>query len=187
VNDNAKQIMDHLSKKLVTEPWLKNYEESGTGWLKILSGSMSPFIQTGDQILIKKIEPSRIYLGDIITFWQGNVLVTHRVIKKFIRNSEFYFVEKGDDHANYSLIHARSIIGKVTKINKNGHEVSIDTLMWTVMNRIVGMALCSAYILRLMGRKMPYVPLWFKDILRNLFYVAKMLRDKIIKSIFDSN
>ncbi|MCX5904876.1 MAG: S26 family signal peptidase [Proteobacteria bacterium] len=70
-----------IPQKLVTEAWLRNYEIKKTGWLRLLSGSMAPLINTGDQVLIEKIVPADIGIGDIITFWRNDILITHRVIR----------------------------------------------------------------------------------------------------------
>ena len=96
MENESKQGLNNLTKKLVTESWLEKFVNTGSGWLIIISGSMAPLIQIKDQILIKKTTPSHIHIGDIITFWQGNILVTHRVIRKFTKNGNTYFIEKGD-------------------------------------------------------------------------------------------
>jgi signal peptidase I len=154
------------------------------GWLTILSGSMAPLIQIGDQIFIKKIkDPSHIHLGDIITFWQGNILVTHRVIRKFTKNGNMYLIEKGDANVNYSCVDAQSTIGKVTKVKKGGQEVLLDTVTWSVLNRTIGITLFSAFALRAIGRRVSFVPEWLKNIIRYAFDIAERLRDKIVRTI----
>ena len=100
-------------KNLLLVSWLDKFANTGSGWLIIISGSMAPLIQIKDQIFIKKTIPSHIHIGDIITFWQGNILVTHRVIRKFTKGGNIYFVEKGDANTNYSWVDAQSIIGKL--------------------------------------------------------------------------
>ena len=181
-NDSGQELIN-FKKKLVTESWLEKFVSTGSGWLIIISGSMAPLIQIKDQILIKKTTPSHIHLGDIITFWQGNILVTHRVIRKFTKNGNTYFIEKGDRNANYSCLDAQSTIGKVTKVKKGGHEIILETLKWNVINRTVGVALFSAYVLRVIGRRVPFIPDWLKNSIRGLFESAERLRDKIVRTI----
>jgi signal peptidase I len=183
MENESKQGLNNLTKKLVTESWLEKFVNTGSGWLIIISGSMAPLIQIKDQILIKKTTPSHIHLGDIITFWQGNILVTHRVIRKFNKGGNAYFVEKGDANTNYSCVDAKTTIGKVIKINKGGHEIILETLKWNVINRTVGVALFSTYVLRVVGRKAPFIPDWIKSIVRHVFDIAERLRDKIVRTI----
>ena len=89
-NDSGQELIN-FKKKLVTESWLEKFANTGSGWLIIISGSMAPLIQIKDQILIKKTTPSHLHIGDIITFWQGNILVTHRVIRKFTKRWKYIF------------------------------------------------------------------------------------------------
>ena len=46
----------------------------------IVSGSMEPTIMTGDAILVKEVPQSEIKENDIISFSQGEMIVTHRII-----------------------------------------------------------------------------------------------------------
>jgi signal peptidase I len=173
--------LNSFTKKLVTESWLEKFASTGSGWLIIISGSMAPLIQIKDQILIKKTIPSYIRIGDIITFWQGNILVTHRVIRKFTKGGNIAFIEKGDANTNYSQIDAQSIIGKVKKIKKGEREIDVDTLNWKTLNRITGLGLLSAFALRAIGRRIPAVPGWSKRFVRRAFAVLSWFKNKTLR------
>ncbi len=56
----------------------------------VASGSMEPALSVNDVIIIK--EQENYGEGDIITFAQGNSLVTHRILEK----SQTGFITKGD-------------------------------------------------------------------------------------------
>jgi signal peptidase I len=183
MENDSKQGINNFKKKLVTEPWLEKYANTGSGWLIIVSGSMAPLIQAGDQILVKKIAPSQIQLGDIITFWQGNILVTHRVIRRQTKSGNICFVEKGDANANYSWIDAQSIIGKVRKIKKGEREIDIDTLLWKTFNRTIGIGLLCALALRAAGRRMPGVPEWSKNLVRRAFAIFAWFKNKTLRAL----
>ena len=60
MENDSRQGLNNFKKKLVTEAWLEKFANTGSGWLIIISGSMSPLIQIKDQILIKKTTPSHI-------------------------------------------------------------------------------------------------------------------------------
>jgi len=77
----------------------------------VLSGSMSPAINTGDIILISKTNPEEIKEGDIITFREEKTFTTHRVIE-IVNNS---FKTKGDanEDPDAKIIKAEQIVGKV--------------------------------------------------------------------------
>jgi signal peptidase I len=182
MENETKQGQNNFGKKLVTDSWLEKFVNSGSGWLIIISGSMAPLIQIKDQIFIKKTSSSQIHLGDIITFWQGNMLVTHRVIRKFNKSGNTYFVEKGDANANYSWVAPRSLIGKVTRIKRGDREIILDKLAWRILNRTIGFFLLGAYGLRAIGRKTPIIPNCIKSIVREAFNIAERLRDKIVST-----
>jgi signal peptidase I len=73
-----------------------------TGSLKpmiVLSGSMTPVMLPGDMIIVQKIDPTTLNVGDVIAFQQPggkpNTVFTHRIID--IRNSNnLTFQTKGD-------------------------------------------------------------------------------------------
>ena len=181
MNSNAVYPNSNPQKKFVTTAWLDKFAKTGSGWLIIISGSMAPLIQIKDQIFIKKTTPSHMHIGDIITFWQENILVTHRVIRKFTKGGNIYFVEKGDANTNYSWVDAQSMIGKVIKIKKGELEVDIDALPWKTFNRITGIGLLCAFALRAIGRRIPAVPEWSKSLVRRAFAFLAWFKNKTLR------
>ena len=181
MNSNAVYPNSNPQKKFVTSLWLDKFTNTGSGWLIIISGSMAPLIQIKDQIFIKRTAPSRLHIGDIITFWQGNILVTHRVIRKFTKGGNIYFVEKGDANTNYSQVDSQSIIGKVIKIKKNKREIDLNSLPWKTFNRITGIGLLSAFALRAIGRRIPAVPEWSKSLVRRAFAFLAWIKNKTLR------
>jgi signal peptidase I len=181
MTDSSNNHLARLPKKLVTETWLKTYEIKGTGWLRLLSGSMAPLINTGDQVLIEKIVPSEISIGDIITFWRGDILVTHRVIRKFSRQQHVYFIERADTSLQHYEVVSDAVIGRVIKIRKGeDHEIIFNTLSWRLFNRLVGigfLASSSAYDL---GNKIRWVPRPLRRCIAKIFVAAKYVQQKML-------
>jgi signal peptidase len=62
----------------------------------IMTGSMEPTIPVGSIVIIKKVNPEDIKVGDIITFKAGELTVMHRVIDKIVENNTYYFRTQGD-------------------------------------------------------------------------------------------
>lgn len=60
----------------------------------VLSGSMDPTFKVYDMIIDKKVIASKLKPGDVITFKDGDSIVTHRIVKTIGNGSEF--VTKGD-------------------------------------------------------------------------------------------
>ena len=66
----------------------------------VLSGSMSGthegHIEVGDMIFIDKATPEEVKVGDVISFMEGKVVVTHRVVDIIERDGNISFKTKGD-------------------------------------------------------------------------------------------
>ena len=66
--------------------------------LQVMSGSMSGEFETGDTILIKKIDDeSNLKIGDVVTYRiKTNTLVTHRIINITRTGENLSYTTKGD-------------------------------------------------------------------------------------------
>lgn len=95
-------------------------------FLYVLTGSMEPTIQTGDVIIIKKVNIDEIQVEDIITFNENNTLITHRVFKIINNNNSISFVTKGDanDTVDQDIVLSNQVLGKnILIIPKIGYVV----------------------------------------------------------------
>lgn len=97
----------------------------------VLTGSMLPEIQVYDVVVTKKVDPSSLEVGDVITFASAdtrflNTIITHRIIKKEYDNKtkSYSFQTQGDNNnvADSALVPQNNIYGKVIlKIPKLGY------------------------------------------------------------------
>lgn len=87
------------------------------GWnmFSVDSSSMTPKLPVNSLILVQKIEPEKIEVGDIVTYIlnDNNILVTHRVVS--INSAKQTFTTKGDaNNANDSApVRWGNVVGKV--------------------------------------------------------------------------
>ena len=88
----------------------------------IVSGSMKPEYNVGDIVIVKKAKEENINKGDIISYRDGQAVVTHRVIEEKEVNGHTKFKTKGDNN-NTEDIHEVTInliegkvVGKVSKV-----------------------------------------------------------------------
>ena len=96
----------------------------------VLTGSMLPEIQVKDVVLTKRVDPSELKKGDIITFLSSDnrfegITVTHRIVD-IIPNPDgtYQFQTKGDNNntVDYTLAEDYNVLGKVIlKIPKIGY------------------------------------------------------------------
>jgi signal peptidase len=82
----------------------------------VLSGSMSPALDTGDMVVVTNVAPSELKVGDIIVFYSPitSGLVCHRIID-VEQGSELLFQTKGDNNEDPDpfLISSANVVGKV--------------------------------------------------------------------------
>jgi signal peptidase len=62
----------------------------------IMSGSMEPAIPVGSIVVVKKVNPEDVKVGDVIAFEMGESRTMHRVVEKVFENGSFHFRTKGD-------------------------------------------------------------------------------------------
>jgi signal peptidase len=62
----------------------------------IMSGSMEPAIPVGSIVVVKRVNPEDVKVGDVIAFETGESRTMHRVVEKVVENGSFHFRTKGD-------------------------------------------------------------------------------------------
>ena len=79
----------------------------------ILTGSMDPACPTGSLVYVKSVNPESLQEKDIVTFQNGNLVITHRVVKNDVQKEEL--ITKGDaNNANdIQPVAYKQIKGKV--------------------------------------------------------------------------
>lgn len=88
-------------------------------FLSIGSGSMSPNINKGDVVIVKKVaeeELNEIKSGDVLVFRQDDRVVVHRVIEVRVEDNQYSFITKGDnnDEEDNWVITGDMVIGTTT-------------------------------------------------------------------------
>ncbi|MBR1455739.1 MAG: class B sortase [Oscillospiraceae bacterium] len=81
----------------------------------VVSGSMAPAIPEGSVVYVQEADPVEIEPGDVIAFWDGATVVTHRVAENHVVMGEF--VTKGDanDTEDISPVPYNALIGHVKR------------------------------------------------------------------------
>ena len=125
--------------------------QGGRG-LVVMSGSMSPAIDTGDVAVTKTVEASVLDEGDIVTFsdpTRSKELVTHRVVKIERRDGKLAFTTKGDANTGKEewAIAPDGSVGKfVFRIPKAGYVMRWAGSGRTRAYTTIGMALGATLI-----------------------------------------
>ena len=92
----------------------------------IVSGSMIPELNIGDIVIVKNVEENDLKVGDIISFRQGQSVITHRISEIIEEDGKKEYKTKGDNNNTEDLqtITYKTIEGRVIKkISKIGMAV----------------------------------------------------------------
>ena len=61
--------------------FLELLAKTGLARLRVVGNSMSPSLRTGDTILVRDLGRAPVKVGQLVTFLQGEILCTHRIVK----------------------------------------------------------------------------------------------------------
>ena len=64
----------------------------------ITTNSMEPKIKVGDIVIAKTVKEEELKEGDVITFWQDQEVITHRIVRIEERKDNNYYITKGDNN-----------------------------------------------------------------------------------------
>lgn len=111
---------------------------------------MRPLLNVGDRIFAEHVTIDRIAPRDIILFKSEGAFVTHRVMKVIKQNGKTMLLQKGDAGGVPTLIPGASVIGIVTRVEKNGRPFSLKKGRTGAVNQVLGLTNICHY--RIKGR-----------------------------------
>jgi hypothetical protein len=116
--------------------------------LKTFGLSMTPAIQGGEWVVVRRVSTEEVRIGDVVIYQAGNVFVAHRIIRKREQGGSICFTVKGDAHlAAEGEIAPREIVARVVALQKMGERIDMDRPRWRLANRLI--AHCSSWVDRL--------------------------------------
>lgn len=88
--------------------------------IAIATGSMEPIYYRGDAVILEKVDPDVIEVGDILVYKASGGIITHRVIKIVDNNGSRVFYTKGDNNETVDNVEVleRDVKGVVRYIAK---------------------------------------------------------------------
>ena len=93
--------------------------------------SMNPVLKNGDEVLVSRVPLFSLRFGDIITYKSDDMFITHRFFySKHMQNVEI-IIAKADNRLKLDKpVSASSLIGKVTKISRDGKTIEMQKTIW---------------------------------------------------------
>jgi signal peptidase I len=106
--------------------------------------SMWPFLKTKEKVVVKKVSPDNLKIGDIILYRLDNQMVCHRLVRKVACGSGYLLYARGDASTNLAEpITEKALAGKVIGILRNGRVINFTGIWCRFVNRlIVELAFC---------------------------------------------
>ena len=134
----AASRLDCKIQGVLGEMWREACDRGTRLRFAVASGSMKPLIQVGDVLMVSKVRPHQIHIGDIVAFQDAQNVVVHRIIGKSLSDQQLTFRHMGDAGASSGKIAAQNLIGRVAVIEKEGCEIRLDSRRYIMSSRILG-------------------------------------------------
>ena len=117
---------------------------------EIVSRSMEDTINKNDIIVVKKVDKNEINENDIISFDNGNEIITHRIVDIENINGQTLYTTKGDNNrfADDEKISFEQIEGKyVFKLSKLGYLMNFLKNRYFLIILFIILILCFIHII----------------------------------------
>ena len=115
----------------------------GQHLIPITGRSMQPLIQDGDRVLVAH-GIAGVRRGDVVVFRREGRLIAHRVLRIYHRQPGRVFITKGDGIRRFDPpVHAGEVLGRVLTVERNGWQMSLDTLSWHAAGWLIAVGTLS--------------------------------------------
>jgi signal peptidase I len=113
--------------------------------LTIEGRSMVPSLLLGDEILVRRVAPGALRLGDVVVFYLDGwkVPCTHRLIWKRSRGGKTRYYTKGDALPHAESFEADAFVGRVEGVCREGEVIRQNPLAAKI-RALLG---CARYLL----------------------------------------
>jgi signal peptidase I len=106
--------------------------------LRVISGSMSPWIRPGDLLTIRPAEAVELFSGAVVLYARHGRLIVHRVLRRCGSDDFPSLVTKGDALASSDLVVSGSeVLGRVTQIMRGGSLTNLETQRQIIWSRLL--------------------------------------------------
>ena len=122
---------------------------------EIVSRSMEDTINKNDIIVVKKVDKNEINENDIISFDNGNEIITHRILEIENINGQTLYTTKGDNNrfADDEKISFEQIEGKyVFKLSKLGYLMNFLKNRYFLIILFIILIFCFIHIINVKKR-----------------------------------
>jgi signal peptidase I len=95
--------------------------------MTLATGSMSPNLRPGDELIVVAAEWQKLKTGDVVLFERSDALLAHRLIRVERQGAGVRLITKGDASASYdSPVSISSYVGKVARLVRAGRSIDLE-------------------------------------------------------------
>jgi signal peptidase I len=114
----------------------------GSVCLRVLGGSMTPWIRSGDLVFIKRYDFERVSAGDVVLFEREGRFFVHRIMgpEQTVRAGEkvVRLITKGDALDGLDApVSPEEFLGRATRIHRGHRHIDLESFNRIVLGRIV--------------------------------------------------
>ncbi len=116
--------------------------------VEVRGQSMRFLIADGEMVIVQRIKPQQLTVGDILLFYQDNQFFVHRIVYKRQNNGQYIFITKGDMHLGFDPpVGEEQILGKVITIKKRPGSIGLAA----PAGKILSYSICAYSTLAYLG------------------------------------
>jgi len=120
----------------------RKIRSQGSVCLRVLGGSMTPWIRSGDLVFIKRFDFARVSTGDVILFERDDRFFVHRIIGRVhnvsTRKGVSQLVTKGDALDGVDApVSASEFLGRATRIHRGHRHIDLESLTHVLLGRVL--------------------------------------------------
>jgi signal peptidase I len=114
----------------------------GSVCLRVLGGSMTPWIRSGDLVFIKRYDFERVSAGDVVLFERAGRFFVHRMMgpEQTVRAGEkvVRLITKGDALDGLDApVSPEEFLGRATRIHRGHRHIDLESFNRIILGRIV--------------------------------------------------
>ena len=127
-------------QKLIEHSIREHLREGRTVKFTVSGDSMRPLIRKGDRVHVEQCNPRDLSAGDIITYRNDALYVTHRVLWITRRGDGIRLITKGDSEITLDPpFSSNHMIGKVIAIGRADRTLRLEAPYWSLINHLLWM------------------------------------------------
>jgi signal peptidase I len=128
------------SQQNVVNDLIREEMAKGTTFcFRIISESMAPLIEAGDQVVVERASADRLRRGDIVLYTVDGTLHTHRLLTRRRHRNATLLVTKGDASLDPDQPWGEEqLLGKVVAVRREDRTIDLEGRKWRAVNRLLG-------------------------------------------------